>query len=272
MDVPYRESSSVPSFFLWRHNPNPATSTPSVTCYNHVTIASGHTALVTYASRANTSSIVAMMEATIQLTLPTPEKFQAFPYDPPYDIQVELMRHLYSSIESSKVAIVESPTGTGKTLSLLTSSLTWLADDRERARRGEIATAGSESSGVDWITEQTVARRRRELEAEDAEYEERLLKAKKREMQRRKDAARVKRLVSVKEKVEELNSQIACRNMIKTIISSMKTMMMIISYQKEMIKVAMMKMTIYLPPYVHSWQSKSLPKLIMTSMNRFLFI
>ena len=48
----------------------------------------------------------------MDLHLPTPDKFPAFPYDPPYDIQVALMRHLYQSIEDKKVAIVESPTGT----------------------------------------------------------------------------------------------------------------------------------------------------------------
>lgn len=46
------------------------------------------------------------------LALETPETFPAFPYDPPYDIQVDLMRHLYSAVENRKVAIVESPTGT----------------------------------------------------------------------------------------------------------------------------------------------------------------
>jgi Rad3-related DNA helicase len=48
----------------------------------------------------------------MSLSLPTPDSFPAFPYDPPYSIQVQLMRHLYHSIEHGKVAIVESPTGT----------------------------------------------------------------------------------------------------------------------------------------------------------------
>lgn len=48
----------------------------------------------------------------MNLTLTPPEAFSAFPYDPPYGIQVDLMRHLYSSIENKKVSIVESPTGT----------------------------------------------------------------------------------------------------------------------------------------------------------------
>jgi len=50
--------------------------------------------------------------STMDLHLPTPSEFTAFPYKPPYDIQTSLMRCLYESIEQKKVAIIESPTGT----------------------------------------------------------------------------------------------------------------------------------------------------------------
>ena len=46
------------------------------------------------------------------LSLSTPDAFPAFPYDKPYDIQLELMQHLYRAIEDKAVAVVESPTGT----------------------------------------------------------------------------------------------------------------------------------------------------------------
>lgn len=46
------------------------------------------------------------------LSLPTPRLFPAFPFNPPYSIQVELMRHIYSAIERRQVIIAESPTGT----------------------------------------------------------------------------------------------------------------------------------------------------------------
>lgn len=57
----------------------------------------------------------------MSLDLPTPTEFIAFPYSPPYPIQVDLMRHLYESIEQKKVTIVESPTGTASSSSFSAS-------------------------------------------------------------------------------------------------------------------------------------------------------
>lgn len=47
----------------------------------------------------------------MSLALTTPDAFSAFPFLP-YEIQLNLMRHLYTSIEGRKVSIIESPTGT----------------------------------------------------------------------------------------------------------------------------------------------------------------
>ncbi|KAF9485868.1 DNA repair helicase [Pholiota conissans] len=119
----------------------------------------------------------------MDLHLETPQTFPAFPYDPPYDIQTSLMRHLYESIEQKKVTIVESPTGTGKTLTLLCASLTWLMDEKDRARKGKMKeVVGDDNLGAkDWVVEQSLARVRRELEADEQEYEGRLVQARKRE-------------------------------------------------------------------------------------------
>lgn len=48
------------------------------------------------------------------------------PFDP-YDIQLELMNKIYDTLDKNyKVGLFESPTGTGKTLSLICSTMTWL--------------------------------------------------------------------------------------------------------------------------------------------------
>ncbi|KAF9816792.1 hypothetical protein IEO21_03872 [Rhodonia placenta] len=95
----------------------------------------------------------------MSLKLQTPSEFPAFPFKP-YDIQLDLMRHLYASVEDRKITIVESPTGTGKTLSLLCSSLTWLKDEQERARKGKLSELGESHEGPDWVLAQTLDRRR----------------------------------------------------------------------------------------------------------------
>lgn len=56
-----------------------------------------------------------------------------FPFKP-YSIQDQFMRALYSVLENRKIGIFESPTGTGKTLSLMCSALKWLSDHDELNR------------------------------------------------------------------------------------------------------------------------------------------
>jgi hypothetical protein len=79
------------------------------------------------------------------------------PYQP-YDIQVQFMEALYACIEEGKVGIFESPTGkyhrntsgesyqynvgTGKSLSLICGSLTWLRDHKRKALDEQEVTAG----------------------------------------------------------------------------------------------------------------------------------
>ncbi|KAF8488344.1 helicase C-terminal domain-containing protein [Gautieria morchelliformis] len=137
--------------------------------------------------------------SSLALTLPMPSSFP-FPYDPPYPIQTALMRHVYAAIEARevKVAVVESPTGTGKTLSLLSSTLAWLADDKERRIRGELDGLTEEMEGggdPPWVLAQSLERHRRTLAAAEDELEARL-----RDVRRKEDAKRGEGRIRKKQK------------------------------------------------------------------------
>ena len=62
----------------------------------------------------------------------TDRDFSAFPHQP-YPIQTAFMQALYSALDEKRLALFESPTGTGKTLSLVVGALTWLEDKRKAA-------------------------------------------------------------------------------------------------------------------------------------------
>lgn len=57
-----------------------------------------------------------------------------FPFKP-YNIQVELMKVAYETYENSKFALLESPTGTGKSLSIICSALSWLGDHKTKVKQ-----------------------------------------------------------------------------------------------------------------------------------------
>lgn len=92
-----------------------------------------------------------------------PESFP-FPFDP-YQIQDQFMRSLYSVIENRKIGIFESPTGTGKTLSLMCGALKWLLDHKnlnridlnEQINQLDIVIKKSEAENaksLDWLSDQ----------------------------------------------------------------------------------------------------------------------
>ncbi|KAL2645441.1 hypothetical protein R1flu_013028 [Riccia fluitans] len=81
-------------------------------------------------------------------------EFPAFPFEP-YPIQLQFMRAVYSGIQKGGVTIVESPTGTGKTLSLICSALQWLIDQHEDSgapATGEVKVNDSAGEEPDWMS------------------------------------------------------------------------------------------------------------------------
>nr|XP_055136699.1 ATP-dependent DNA helicase DDX11 isoform X4 [Symphalangus syndactylus] len=59
-----------------------------------------------------------------------------FPFTP-YAIQEDFMAELYRVLEAGKIGIFESPTGTGKSLSLICGALSWLRDFEQKKREEE---------------------------------------------------------------------------------------------------------------------------------------
>uniref|UniRef100_A0A183SH16 Helicase ATP-binding domain-containing protein n=1 Tax=Schistocephalus solidus TaxID=70667 RepID=A0A183SH16_SCHSO len=99
---------------------------------------------------------------------PTRSIFPSFPFSTPYPQQISLMQTVYSCLASAKCAVIESPTGTGKSLSLLASCLHWLLDHNEATgahlallRDDLKATVNCTHSGPDWVQAYAQRRERR---------------------------------------------------------------------------------------------------------------
>ncbi|TRM61112.1 helicase C-terminal domain-containing protein [Schizophyllum amplum] len=99
------------------------------------------------------------------------------------------MKHLYEVLESKKISIVESPTGTGKTFLCLPQPDVAARPSRSRAEGAGASghydanktTTNAKKATPQWVIDQAIARKRRELEAVEAEREERMKKARAKE-------------------------------------------------------------------------------------------
>ncbi|KAG0370665.1 helicase C-terminal domain-containing protein [Gamsiella multidivaricata] len=146
--------------------------------------------------------------------LPIPESFPAFPYATPYVIQTEFMQQLFECIDRRKVGIFESPTGTGKSLSMICGAVSWLIE-HERAEQEkmkleqEVAEGMTSGSNVsitcgrpknqigdtpDWVQQHRAisdaAIEREERQAKRKELEARVQKIRDRERKMRENLAR----------------------------------------------------------------------------------
>lgn len=92
----------------------------------------------------------------------------------PYEIQQQFMQAVYDCIEEGKVGIFESPTGTGKSLSLICGSLTWLREHKRRTFDEALAAIQLDDDEPEWMAEHAREARRREARQLRADLEARL--------------------------------------------------------------------------------------------------
>lgn len=118
------------------------------------------------------------------------------PYKP-YDVQLEFMKTAYSVLEHGRgqIGILESPTGTGKSLSLICASMTWLRnfkrEDFEASLQIDPKVIENEP---EWIIEQMLRRKRNELVTKWEEREARLEKIRQREKKMEERGSKRRRL------------------------------------------------------------------------------
>ncbi|KAK3319579.1 helicase C-terminal domain-containing protein [Cercophora scortea] len=117
----------------------------------------------------------------------------------PYDVQLQFMQTAYDVLETGdgQVGILESPTGTGKSLSLICAALTWLRNHKRSQYEATFSTvAEAMRCEPDWMVETALRRKREELSRKWEEREAQLEKMRQREraMEERGRGAKRQRL------------------------------------------------------------------------------
>lgn len=107
----------------------------------------------------------------------------------PYDIQQQFMDAMYRCIEDGKVGIFESPTGTGKSLSLICSSLTWLRDHKRKSFDEAILAIEVDDGEPEWMAEYAREERRRAMRQLREDFDARLKTVRQREQKLRERIA-----------------------------------------------------------------------------------
>ncbi|PON30826.1 chromosome transmission fidelity protein 1 [Trichoderma gamsii] len=95
----------------------------------------------------------------------------------PYTVQNQFMRTVYQILQTGQgqVGILESPTGTGKSLSLICASLTWLRNYKATEQEVALKEAGEAyKDEPSWVVEQLLSRKRGELLRQWEDREKRL--------------------------------------------------------------------------------------------------
>lgn len=110
------------------------------------------------------------------------------PYEP-YEIQKQFMNAVYDCLEGGKVGIFESPTGTGKSLSLICGSLTWLRDHKRRNFEDGFAVDTKNDDDPPWMLEHARKQRKQDAFRRRQELNERLAKIKAKEKRAKERSA-----------------------------------------------------------------------------------
>ncbi|KAJ9144707.1 ATP-dependent RNA helicase chl1 [Pleurostoma richardsiae] len=112
----------------------------------------------------------------------TPVDFH-HPYTP-YGVQLQFMRAVYDVLSQGDghVGILESPTGTGKSLSLICASLTWLRNHKKAQYETSLQLPPNQlKDEPQWIVDQMLRRKRADLTRRWEEREQRLRRIRERE-------------------------------------------------------------------------------------------
>ncbi|CAO3660492.1 unnamed protein product [Umbelopsis vinacea] len=144
-----------------------------------------------YVDRTMTETSPEPRSVPFDMALPTRDF--GFPFTP-YAIQEDFMKALYDVLDQGKVGIFESPTGTGKSLSLLCAFLQWLYDqDHVSASASSAVNTVAEDDEPDWLKSYSVEheqkRQQSEREARREELQTRIDRARKREASERRTKA-----------------------------------------------------------------------------------
>ncbi|KAL4995701.1 helicase C-terminal domain-containing protein [Aspergillus recurvatus] len=121
------------------------------------------------------------MDTLSNMKSPKPQAFN-HPYSP-YDIQVQFMQSLYQCLEEGKVAIFESPTGTGKSLSLICGSLTWLRDHKRKRFLDAVQNTTCDDDEPEWMVQFAKREASRAITEKRKDFELRLARIRREEDQ-----------------------------------------------------------------------------------------
>ncbi|KAK6975607.1 ATP-dependent RNA helicase DDX11 [Biomphalaria glabrata] len=143
-----------------------------------------------------------------------PDSFP-FPFTP-YDIQKDFMKNLYLCLELGKVGIFESPTGTGKSLSIICGALKWLRDFQEKQRKYLETLKSTDSVAVNTLTKPSSEKKEPELDwihefTVKLEQEALLSKLKNEQENIKKRETKLKELEQVGSKKRKFNAQLDSR-------------------------------------------------------------